>query len=270
MIELAEIGRRGSGSPARRCARRWSGCTSRRPGRDLPQAREPAAHQLVQDPRRDQRHPARDAAERAAGGWSPPVPGTWRRESPGPPASCGVPATIAVPGARAGGQAGRHRAARRQGAETALRRVVAGDRRQPDGRVSRACSCTRSRIRRVMAGNGTIGLEILEDLPDPDAVVDPLRRRRPDRRHRQRGPGAAAGLRRSSPPSPRPAPRWPAALAAGQPADVDYQRLVRGRRGQPPRPRQHVAAGPQLVDGALAIPIAEAAAAVRLLAERAG
>src|SRR5581483_5453780 len=26
----------------------------------------------------------------------------------------------------------------------------------------------------VMAGNGTIGLEILEDLPDPDAVVIPF------------------------------------------------------------------------------------------------
>jgi hypothetical protein len=25
----------------------------------------------------------------------------------------------------------------------------------------------------VMAGNGTIGLEILEDLPDPDAIVIP-------------------------------------------------------------------------------------------------
>ena len=61
----------------------------------------------------------------------------------------------------------------------------------------------------VMAGNGTIGLEILEDLPDPDAVVIPYG-----------GGGLTVGIasavralrparRRSSPPSPRPAPRWP-------------------------------------------------------------
>jgi threonine dehydratase len=35
----------------------------------------------------------------------------------------------------------------------------------------------------VMAGNGTIGLEILEDLPDPDAVVIP-----------HRGGGLTAGI----------------------------------------------------------------------------
>src|SRR4029453_8613778 len=38
--------------------------------------------------------------------------------------------------------------------------------------------------RRVMAGNGTVGLEILDDLPDVDAVLVP-----------HGGGGAAAGLR---------------------------------------------------------------------------
>ena len=66
----------------------------------------------------------------------------------------------------------------------------------------------------VMAGNGTIGLEILEDLPDPDAVVIPVG-----------GGGLTVGIasrsRRcglrpgSTRPSPRPAPpctrRWPPA-----------------------------------------------------------
>ena len=40
-------------------------------------------------------------------------------------------------------------------------------------RASRASSSMPSAIRAVMAGNGTIGLEILEDLPDVDAVVVP-------------------------------------------------------------------------------------------------
>ncbi len=44
---------------------------------------------------------------------------------------------------------------------------------------------------RVMAGNGTIGLELLEDLPDSDAVLVPCRRRRADDRDRERGQGAA-------------------------------------------------------------------------------
>ena len=43
----------------------------------------------------------------------------------------------------------------------------------------------------VMAGNGTIGLGILEDLPDPDGRDHPVRRRRADRRDRQRDQGAA-------------------------------------------------------------------------------
>ncbi len=39
---------------------------------------------------------------------------------------------------------------------------------------------------RVMAGNGTIGLEILEDLPDPDVVLIPWGGRRSEHRHRER------------------------------------------------------------------------------------
>ena len=41
----------------------------------------------------------------------------------------------------------------------------------------------------VMAGNGTIGLEILEDLPDVDANRRRLRGRRPRLRHRVRRAG---------------------------------------------------------------------------------
>ncbi|HYB30697.1 MAG TPA: hypothetical protein VEF89_29130 [Solirubrobacteraceae bacterium] len=44
-----------------------------------------------------------------------------------------------------------------------------------------------------MAGNGTIGLEILDDLPDPDAVVIPDGGGGRDGRGRERDPGAAVG-----------------------------------------------------------------------------
>ena len=75
----------------------------------------------------------------------------------------------------------------------------------------------------VMAGNGTIGLEILEDLPDPDAVVIPYG-----------GGGLTVGIASAikalrpgtkiftAEPDDRP-PRWPRRFAAGHPADVDYQ-----------------------------------------------
>jgi threonine dehydratase len=119
----------------------------------------------------------------------------------------------------------------------------------------------------VMAGNGTIGLEILEALPDPDAVVIPfggggltvgiasaIRALRPGTKILTAEPATGAALA--------------AALRAGGPTDVDYQpsfvdgsgsrRVLDGMWSQ-------VA---ELVDGALAVPIEAVAAAVRLLAER--
>ena len=47
----------------------------------------------------------------------------------------------------------------------------------------------------VIAGQGTIALEMLEEAPDLDVLVDPDRRRRTDRRQRDRG------ARRSDPRS---------------------------------------------------------------------
>ena len=79
------------------------------------------------------------------------------------------------------------------------------------------CSCTRSRTTAVMAGNGTIGLEILEDLPDLDAVVIPYGGGGLTVGHRQRGAGAAPAARRSTRPSPRPARRCVAALRGRRP-----------------------------------------------------
>ena len=120
----------------------------------------------------------------------------------------------------------------------------------------------------VMAGNGTIGLEILEDLPDPDAVVIPYG-----------GGGLTVGIA-SAIKALRPATRiltaepetgaaLAAALAAGHPSDVDYRAsFVDGAGSRRVLDSMWPLVTP-LVDEALAIPVADAAAAVRLLAERA-
>ena len=120
----------------------------------------------------------------------------------------------------------------------------------------------------VMAGNGTIGLEILDDLPAPDAVVIPyggggltvgiasaVKALRPDTKIFTAEPATAAALA--------------AAFAAGQPTDVDYQpSFVDGSGSRRVLDTMWPLVRP-LVDGALSIPVAEVAAAVRLLAERA-
>ena len=120
----------------------------------------------------------------------------------------------------------------------------------------------------VMAGNGTIGLEILEDLPDPDAVVIPygggglttgigtaVRALRPATKIITAEPDTAAALA--------------AALAAGHPADVDYRpSFVDGSGSRRVLDSMWPLVAP-LVDQALAIPVADVAAAVRTLAERA-
>jgi threonine dehydratase len=114
--------------------------------------------------------------------------------------------------------------------------------------------------RGVMAGNGTIGLEILDDLPDPDAVVIPY--------------GVASAIKALRPQAkvftaePETAAALAAAFAAGHPVDSGYRpSFVDGAGG----PRVLDSMWPlvePLVDGALAIPLADVAAAVRTLAER--
>ena len=120
----------------------------------------------------------------------------------------------------------------------------------------------------VIAGNGTIGLEVLEDLPSPDAVVIPyggggltvgiasaVKALRPGTRIFTAEPATAAALA--------------AAFAAGKPTDVDYQAsFVDGSGSRRVLDTMWPQVAP-LVDGALSIPVAEVAAAVRLLAERA-
>ena len=119
----------------------------------------------------------------------------------------------------------------------------------------------------VMAGNGTIGLEILEDLPDPDAIVIPyggggltvgiasaVKALRPQTKIYTAEPATGAALH--------------AALAAGGPADVDYQpSFVDGSGSRRVLDSMWPLVEP-LVDDAFAVPIDDTAAAVRMLAER--
>jgi threonine dehydratase len=119
----------------------------------------------------------------------------------------------------------------------------------------------------VMAGNGTIGLEILEDLPEPDAVVIPYG-----------GGGLTVGIASAVKAlrpgtkvftaEPETAAAVVAALAAGQPTEVDYRpSFVDGSGSRRVLDSMWPLVAP-LIDGALSIPVAEAAAAVRTLAER--
>jgi threonine dehydratase len=119
----------------------------------------------------------------------------------------------------------------------------------------------------VMAGNGTIGLEILEDLPDVDAVVIPvggggltvgvasaIKARKPDTRIVTAEPETGAALQ--------------AALAAGEPVDVDYRPSFVDGSGSRRVLDQMWPRLKELVDEARAVSLADTQAAVRTLAER--
>jgi threonine dehydratase len=119
----------------------------------------------------------------------------------------------------------------------------------------------------VMAGNGTIGLELLEDLPEMDAVVIPwgggglscgiaavLRARAPRIRI------YAAEIESGAPLA--------ASLAAGEPRTVEYKpSFVDGIGSKMVFPSMFERAG-RLLDGSLVVTLAEAARAMKLVAER--
>ena len=119
----------------------------------------------------------------------------------------------------------------------------------------------------VMAGNGTIGLEILEDLPDPDVVVVPWG-----------GGGLLTGIASAvkalrSETEIRAveletAAPLAASLAAGEPREIDYRpTFVDGAGARALLPKMWRLARP-LVAGSDVVTLDETAAAVRLLAER--
>jgi len=120
----------------------------------------------------------------------------------------------------------------------------------------------------VMAGNGTIGLEIVEDAPEFDTVIVPWG-----------GGGLTTGIA-SALKALRPGVRvvtaepetgapLAAALAAGEPREIEFTpSWVDGAGGRALLPGMWERAR-GLVDEAVAVPLEDAAEAVRLLASRA-
>jgi threonine dehydratase len=119
----------------------------------------------------------------------------------------------------------------------------------------------------VMAGNGTIGLEILEDLPEVEAIVIPWG-----------GGGLTCGIA-SAMRALKPGCRLFAAevatgaplaasLAAGSPQVVEYQPSFIDGIGSTTVFPQMFERAQGLIDGALVASVSEVAAALALIAER--
>jgi threonine dehydratase len=119
----------------------------------------------------------------------------------------------------------------------------------------------------VMAGNGTIGLEVLEDLPDADAIVVPFG-----------GGGLVSGIA-SAVRALRPKMKVYAAevatstplqasLAKGEPTEIKHTRTFVDGIGGPRVFPEMFALAKELLDGVVVSPLEEVAAAVRLLVER--
>jgi threonine dehydratase len=120
----------------------------------------------------------------------------------------------------------------------------------------------------VMAGNGTIGLELAEDAPGFDSVVIPWG-----------GGGLTTGIAsalkalrpgvRVVTAEPKTGAPLAAAFAAGEPREVEFEpSWVDGAGGRALLPGMWERAS-ELVDEAVAVPLPEVADAVRLLASRA-
>jgi len=119
----------------------------------------------------------------------------------------------------------------------------------------------------VMAGNGTIGLEILEDLPDVDAIVVPYG-----------GGGLSCGIAAAA-KAIKPdvlvyaaevetAAPLAASLAAGRPVEVNYKPSFVDGCGSRSVLAEMWPLASTLLDGALVVTLDEVAQAIRLLAER--
>ena len=120
---------------------------------------------------------------------------------------------------------------------------------------------------RVMAGNGTIGLEILEDLPDVDTVLVPYG-----------GGGLSSGIAtavRALKPDTKiyaceveTAAPLHAALGAGKPVMIDYTpTFVDGIGGKCVLEEMWPVVR-ELIDASVVVPIAEVASALKVLLER--
>lgn len=119
----------------------------------------------------------------------------------------------------------------------------------------------------VIAGHGTIGLEVLEDLPDVDTIIIPFG-----------GGGLSSGIAsaiKTLKPStkvyacePETAAPLAPALKAGSPQKIDYQSsFVDGMGGKTLLPEMWPLVN-SLLDGSRVVPLTDIAAAIRLLIER--
>ncbi len=119
----------------------------------------------------------------------------------------------------------------------------------------------------VMAGNGTIGLEILEDLPDVDAIIVPYG-----------GGGLSCGVAtavKALKPNTKiyageveTSAAFAGALAAGEKVAINYQASFVDGIGSGSVLDDMWPLAKMLLDGSLVMSLAEVAEAVRLLAER--
>jgi len=120
----------------------------------------------------------------------------------------------------------------------------------------------------VMAGNGTIGLELIEDLPDLDAIAIPWG-----------GGGLTCGIAmavKALKPSVKiyaveseTATPLTASLKAGKPVIVDYRpSFIDGIASKTVFPRM-LELAQRWVDGTIVVTLEEAASAIRIAAERA-
>jgi len=119
----------------------------------------------------------------------------------------------------------------------------------------------------VMAGNGTIGVEILEDLPDVDAIIVPYG-----------GGGLSCGIAtavRALKPGTKvyaceveTSAAFAAALAAGKITKIEYRASFVDGIGSSAVLEEMWPLAKELLDGSLVSSLAEVAEAVRLLAER--
>jgi threonine dehydratase len=118
----------------------------------------------------------------------------------------------------------------------------------------------------VMAGNGTVGLEILEDLPDVDVILVPYG-----------GGGLSCGIASAMANQPRvkveaaevaSAAPLTASLAAGKMVEVPYQSSFVSGMGAPFVFPQMWPLASQLLDGSRVVELRQVADAIRMLAER--
>jgi threonine dehydratase len=119
----------------------------------------------------------------------------------------------------------------------------------------------------VMAGNGTIGLEILDELPAVDAVLVPWG-----------GGGLCCGIAsvlRKIAPNVRiyaceftPTAPLAASLSSGQPTEVPYASSFVDGIGAPTAFPEMFELARQLVDGSLTVPLSAVEAALRLVVQR--